>query len=225
MTRREKILIAAVIVLLFIAGGLFSLYRNSAGELANVTDLVAHKNDTISYWYTRAGVEHANKEAAEGSLAALKIVYKKDMEDAAKNAGIKQKQIESYTKIVANIKDKYEALLQDYNKGDTISKFVDTSDKFNKHEGFVIKNPHNDKKKVVISDNILVPLHITLYGERKWFWAPVHHKVDAYSDNKSVKITGLDQLVVKKKEHDRGGRILSFGAGAATVILIHLLTK
>lgn len=225
MKKREKVVIILCVILFFFIIGLLRYTYNVSKERDDFYGAIQAKDDTIFTWRSKAGLEHASRIAAEVSLSQAKVLFKRDLDSVAKESGINKNKIKNFTKIIAQVKADYTALLESYGNGDTVYVFVDSST-YRKSTGYIVKNKDKSKNpKIIVSNSITVPINATLYNDKSWFWGKDKPRIEAYSPNKEVKITGLQSVTVKDRNKNRFGNIASFAAGAATMFIIGILSK
>lgn len=153
----------------------------------------------------KKGNEHDAIQQTQLNSDAAKIILKPQLDSMASLLGIKDKQIESLRRESINSQGNFTSPVDtvflpllvfsnDTSKHDTVKTqhFLYT-EKYHTEEGWL----YNDLIKIDWTDTI--PLHNTVYWNRKWFLGKKHFTSDCYSDNKHVHITGLQDIEIKKK--------------------------
>jgi hypothetical protein len=190
--------IITFLVVLCILLGIFGAwsYKNYSREKDQVKELTKFKGSTIKelqYYKNKSGLEVAKNEVLVLSNKNIRRLYDEG----------NLKSLEEFNKLKRNYRN-----LENYIKVNATSHSVNTvklvplndstkqfsfQDNYSNFLGFVTKDT------ITLSDSLTMPLSIVVYWDRKWFLARKKYYVEVTSENKAVKITGIESIKVIKK--------------------------
>ncbi|WP_343302838.1 DUF6549 family protein [Chitinophaga niabensis] len=155
------------------------------------------RDDSVRFWQDLAGREHAEKQVAEGSISALKIYYKSEIDSLKRIFRMKENALQSF--VSAQTETKGSVVL----KVDTV--YGDTSKTYQFHyddrwislQGEIAKEPF-------IRYSVRDSITFVTYSKKKGLFTKETY-VDGFSQNPNTRITGLTGIRVNNAKSKRFG--------------------
>lgn len=162
--------------------------KQSTGINKASKDLVNIEVENINKKVDRSGFEHAwmeDKQQLIRDYNELDSNSRKAIDSLNKQLGIKDKQLSSYTSVIAVIRD---SLMKATNIGDTLYTFRD------RYANITFNRPDE-----TFSFRYDARIETAEYWKRKWFLAPKKNYIDIWMADKRATINGVQRLRVEPR--------------------------
>jgi len=164
--------------------------------VAEVANIVKHEFDSVQYYRDLYNQEHADKVLIQGNAKVIRIFYKHREDSICNVLRIRPAQLQSMQDVVSQVNGRFTAPTQ--RVGELTVQGLMPAYAFTYKDDFIDEEGIVDSLQTVVDYHLTIPVKITTYWKRKWFLGRKHYKIDGYSPNKNVHITGLTGIEINK---------------------------